>query len=89
MNKVQIRASENFVVTKILPELSYCDIVNVVEQFYQFPFDVLARKDGKIYGFSVTTAPYKKLDGALTFSSTEVGRFLLLGCSLVGCSLPF
>ena len=25
----------------------------------------------------------------LTFSSTEVGRFLLLGCSLVCCSLPF
>ena len=25
----------------------------------------------------------------LTLSSTEVGRFLLLGCSLVGCSSPF
>jgi hypothetical protein len=65
--KEEIKESERYIAEDILPRLGYVEIIRVAPIFHHFPFDILAKKDGAIYGFNVTTSPHKRLDGASQF----------------------
>lgn len=54
--------SELFAANEVLPKHGFTDILPLRPMSVYFPFDILAKKEGKIYAVDVTMHYSKKLD---------------------------
>ena len=62
--------SEKYIAQKVLPKLGFEEITEVTPIFRHFPFDILAKKDGNVYGFNATLKPTKRLHRTAVFLSS-------------------
>ncbi|MFQ6076811.1 MAG: hypothetical protein ACE5Z5_11900 [Candidatus Bathyarchaeia archaeon] len=58
----EVIKSEIFVAQEVLPKHGFTDILLTRPISNYFPFDILARKNGKLCGIEVTMRPEYKLD---------------------------